>query len=294
MCDAERAKNRPTQGGFLLRYTSVMTLEAAEQGGAITGFDVIGKVLGYMKDVAGGMLDISQLFQKTQLAEWISRTSFAKNLRVGVALLSMMPTQVSAQPPNMEALMKGAQTINSLILEANKSKREQLRDAIKIPKEQKQQKLSDVRGIIAELRKEFASKNDVDKAAFDLVLSNVLDPQTSILFQAMLSSDEEAPILQTWMSSMNIKSDFKPLYKSHIMTNPDLRNNLIDTIHELYSRPEIIAMQNHVIDSKLLYNYEVAFRAMNQPGYKEKNPERVKKRLVICLRKEILLKSFVF
>ena len=75
---------------------------------------------------------------------------------------------------------------------------------------------------------------------------------------------------------MNIRTNFSELYKSPVMTEPAQRAEFANAVHELYANKEIEGIQNLVRDSRLMYNYEVIFGAINNVAYREKNPDRVK------------------
>ncbi len=248
---------------------------------ALSAFNVIAKFLEGSGKAADEAVNIKDAFANSKLSERMMQTRAVKNVRLATVLLSMLPNIVDVGgPPKPDTLQKGAQVMETLIYGAQRQRGADLQQTNNLPGQETHQEVLRKVGVsIAQLRaKDEYARDPIKKAAFEIVLSNVLEPKTSSVFKKMLESPAglSEQDFDAWSQNQGVMTDFKQLYDSPVMNDPEQRTALIDAMHEMYATKEIAGLQALVGDTRLLFNYEVVFRAMNQEAYQREHPERIK------------------
>lgn len=251
-------------------------MEALE---GVSPFDMLFSVFGVSEEVKKFREKFTEFFANTPLADNIARTSFAKSLRLGVTILSAAISGASPQTMETAKYLDAAKQVRTLMYEAGIKQAEMMQDALSRPSpEQHQVALARAAHILDTVRANAKHEpGSPEQYAFEVVIANIVDPRTSQVLKDMLASDIERDTVERWLRQRDVKSDFSALPKSPVMQDDVLRTRFIDTMHELYDTPEIRELQALIGDSRLLYNYECIFRAINQPEYRKSHDTRIRR-----------------
>ena len=243
----------------------------------ISPFDMLFSVFGMSEGAAKFREKFTEFFANTPLADGIARTSLAKSLRLGVTILSAAIGGSSPQTIDAAKYRDAAKQMQAMMYEAGRSRADMMQNALVRPSaEQHQLALVQASRILADLRSSTKHEpGSPEQYAFSVVIANILDARTSTVLRDMLASNTEHDAAARWLTQQDVQADFSDLPTSHVMQDDTARTRFVDAMHELYDTPEIRTLQALVGDSRLLYNYECIFRAINQSGYREQHEIRV-------------------